>query len=132
MEYVELSYSIFLASFDSKYTFDEHLEYYSILPLSATWEIFIPRWIMMLKTNNYIYRMMAICIVQPADLLKTRMQLMGPAGKDATFLSVARNIVRNEGFLGFYTGLSAALLRQATYGTGRLGAFNGIFDMYKV
>uniref|UniRef100_A0A2A4JL82 Mitochondrial 2-oxoglutarate/malate carrier protein n=1 Tax=Heliothis virescens TaxID=7102 RepID=A0A2A4JL82_HELVI len=75
--------------------------------------------------------MMAISVVQPADLLKTRMQLLGPAGRNLSAFAVARNIVRNEGFKGFYTGLSAALFRQATYTTGRLGCFNVMFDMYK-
>uniref|UniRef100_A0A2A4JKN9 Mitochondrial 2-oxoglutarate/malate carrier protein n=1 Tax=Heliothis virescens TaxID=7102 RepID=A0A2A4JKN9_HELVI len=75
--------------------------------------------------------MMAIAVVQPADLLKTRMQLLGPAGRDLSAFTVAQDIVRNEGFKGFYTGLSAALFRQATYTTGRLGCFNVMFDMYK-
>ncbi|KAF9418195.1 hypothetical protein HW555_004901 [Spodoptera exigua] len=75
--------------------------------------------------------MMAISLVQPADLLKTRMQLLGPAGKNMTFIQVARDIVKKEGVLGFYVGLSAALLRQATYGTGRLGCFNAMFDWHK-
>ncbi|XP_050549777.1 mitochondrial 2-oxoglutarate/malate carrier protein isoform X8 [Spodoptera frugiperda] len=75
--------------------------------------------------------MMGISVVQPADLLKTRMQLLGPAGKNASFVGVAKEIVRKEGILGFYVGLSAALLRQATYGTGRLGCFNAMFDWHK-
>ncbi|CAH1639326.1 unnamed protein product [Spodoptera littoralis] len=75
--------------------------------------------------------MMGITIVQPADLLKTRMQLLGPAGKNASLLKVAGDILRKEGILGFYVGLSAALLRQATYGTGRLGCFNAMFDWHK-
>ncbi|KAF9803941.1 hypothetical protein SFRURICE_000479 [Spodoptera frugiperda] len=75
--------------------------------------------------------MMGISVVQPADLLKTRMQLLGPAGKNASFVGVARDIARKEGILGFYVGLSAALLRQATYGTGRLGCFNAMFDWHK-
>ncbi|CAH0694785.1 unnamed protein product [Spodoptera exigua] len=72
-----------------------------------------------------------VLTIQPADLLKTRMQLLGPAGKNMTFIQVARDIVKKEGVLGFYVGLSAALLRQATYGTGRLGCFNAMFDWHK-
>ncbi|KAJ8715302.1 hypothetical protein PYW08_005283 [Mythimna loreyi] len=72
--------------------------------------------------------MMAISIVQPADLLKTRMQLLGPSGK---LYSTTVDIVTKEGYLAFYSGLSAALFRQATYTTGRLGVFNALFDMYK-
>ncbi|XP_053610895.1 mitochondrial 2-oxoglutarate/malate carrier protein-like isoform X2 [Plodia interpunctella] len=76
--------------------------------------------------------MLAICVVQPADLVKTRMQLLGPKAKEATLASVARGVMAKEGPLGFYTGLSAALFRQATYTTARLGSFNVLFDYYKV
>ncbi|XP_075980591.1 mitochondrial 2-oxoglutarate/malate carrier protein-like [Anticarsia gemmatalis] len=75
--------------------------------------------------------MMAICVVQPMDLLKTRMQLLGPAGKNTSVATVASNIVKNEGVKGLYKGLSAGLFRQATYTTGRLGCFNALFDVYK-
>lgn len=73
--------------------------------------------------------MMGICVVQPADLVKTRMQLSGPGGKSSLF-GVVGNILRNEGISGFYRGLSAALFRQATYTTGRLGCYNGLSDYY--
>ncbi|CAH0588840.1 unnamed protein product [Chrysodeixis includens] len=75
--------------------------------------------------------MMAITCVQPADLLKTRMQLLGPAGRNTSVFTVANDIVKKEGVMGFYVGLSAALFRQATYTTGRLGVFNGLFDYHK-
>lgn len=74
--------------------------------------------------------MIAISIVQPSDLVKTRMQLMKEE-KNVSFLGVAKSILANEGVRGFYKGLTAALLRQATYTTGRLGVFNGLMDMYK-
>ncbi|XP_050677230.1 mitochondrial 2-oxoglutarate/malate carrier protein-like [Leptidea sinapis] len=74
--------------------------------------------------------MLANCVVQPADLTKTRMQLLGTKSK-ATVVDVAKGILAKEGFLGFYTGLSAALFRQATYTTGRLGCFNATMDYYK-
>ncbi|PZC81054.1 hypothetical protein B5X24_HaOG213394 [Helicoverpa armigera] len=76
--------------------------------------------------------MMAISAVQPADLLKSRMQLVGPAGRNLSAFAVARDIVRNEGVIG-NMGLSAALYRQATYNysTGHLGCFNDMYDMYK-
>ncbi|KAI8439821.1 hypothetical protein MSG28_013488 [Choristoneura fumiferana] len=74
--------------------------------------------------------MMATCIVQPMDLIKTRMQLMGPAGKDMTALIMGREVINTNGFTGLYAGLSAALFRQATYTTGRLGCFNYITDLY--
>ncbi|XP_063537526.1 mitochondrial 2-oxoglutarate/malate carrier protein-like [Cydia strobilella] len=74
--------------------------------------------------------MMATCIVQPMDLLKTRMQLLGPADKDYTMVKMANEVVAKEGMAGLYSGISAALFRQATYTTGRLGSFNAITDIY--
>uniref|UniRef100_A0A2A4JJS4 Mitochondrial 2-oxoglutarate/malate carrier protein n=1 Tax=Heliothis virescens TaxID=7102 RepID=A0A2A4JJS4_HELVI len=75
--------------------------------------------------------MMTNSIVQPADSLRTRMQLLGPAGRNLSAFTVARNIVKNEGFKGFYTGLSSTLFPQATYTSGHLGCFNVFFDKYK-
>ncbi|XP_059054854.1 mitochondrial 2-oxoglutarate/malate carrier protein [Achroia grisella] len=72
--------------------------------------------------------MSATCVVQPLDLIKTRMQLSG--GGRSSF-TVAGEIVAREGFFSLYTGLSAGLLRQATYTTSRLGVYNWLFDLYK-
>ncbi|CAK1555542.1 unnamed protein product [Leptosia nina] len=74
-------------------------------------------------------RMLAICVVQPMDLIKTRMQLAGPKG--SSIGEVVGGIMQKEGVFGFYSGLSAALFRQATYTTGRLGCFNAVFDYYQ-
>ncbi|CAG9564475.1 unnamed protein product [Danaus chrysippus] len=87
----------------------------------------IPTWL------NFVFGglsgMMGICVVQPADLVKTRMQLAGPKGNQSVVATVG-NILKKEGVTGFYTGLSAALFRQATYTTGRLGVYNGISNYY--
>ncbi len=47
-------------------------------------------------------------------------------------LAVANGILHQEGPLAFYRGLSAGLLRQATYTTARLGTFNTISESLKV
>lgn len=72
--------------------------------------------------------MAATCVVQPLDLIKTRMQLSG--GGRSSF-AVAGEIVAREGFVALYAGLTAGLLRQATYTTTRLGVYNLLFDAYK-
>ncbi|XP_013195544.1 mitochondrial 2-oxoglutarate/malate carrier protein-like [Amyelois transitella] len=72
--------------------------------------------------------MAATCVVQPLDLIKTRMQLGG--GNKSSF-TVGKEIIAKEGLLAIYSGLSAGLLRQATYTTTRLGVFNYLFDTYK-
>lgn len=42
--------------------------------------------------------------------------------------AVASSIIAKEGFGSLYKGLSAGLLRQATYTTARLGIFNSLSD----
>lgn len=71
--------------------------------------------------------------VQPLDLVKNRMQLsgMGTAKKEYTssFNAISK-IFKNEGLLAFYNGLSAGLLRQATYSSTRLGIYTWLFSKY--
>merc|ERR1719331_2091483 len=62
----------------------------------------------------------ATCCIQPIDIVKVRIQLAGTGSP----LAVAGNIVKNEGFVALYSGLSAAIMRQATYTTARLGLFS--------
>ena len=53
------------------------------------------------------------------------MQLLGETpGVAASQVQVARLIVQKEGVVGLYQGLSAAIMRQATYTTLRLGAYD--------
>ncbi|XP_066253081.1 mitochondrial 2-oxoglutarate/malate carrier protein-like [Euwallacea similis] len=77
--------------------------------------------------------MLATCFVQPLDLLKNRMQLSGQGGKakeHKTSLHLLKSIVKNEGLLTIYTGLSAGLMRQATYTTTRLGIYTWLFESF--
>jgi solute carrier family 25 oxoglutarate transporter 11 len=62
------------------------------------------------------------------DLVKTRMQLM-PQGTSP--VGVARGIVSQSGFSGLYAGLSASIMRQAVYGTARLGLHREFSDWLK-
>jgi len=89
----------------------------------------------MSSTNNeylqYLFGglagMSATCVVQPLDLIKTRMQLSGVGGKapeHKNAFQAVLTIARTEGVRNMYKGLSAGLLRQATYGTARLGSYN--------
>jgi len=76
--------------------------------------------------------MAATCFVQPLDLVKNRMQLSGEGGKSReykTSLHAIRGIVRQEGVMALYNGLSAGLLRQATYTTTRLGIYTWLFEV---
>ena len=75
--------------------------------------------------------MFATCFVQPLDLVKNRMQVTKTAGgaKPSTF-SVISGVIKNEGISTLYTGLSAGLLRQATYTTTRLGIYTWLFETF--
>ncbi|XP_071805044.1 mitochondrial 2-oxoglutarate/malate carrier protein-like [Asterias amurensis] len=74
----------------------------------------------------------ATVFVQPLDLVKNRMQMSGEGGASRqykTSVHAIRAIIAGEGVLGLYNGLSAGLLRQATYTTTRLGIYTTLFDM---
>ncbi|KAM3964501.1 dicarboxylate carrier 1 [Aphomia sociella] len=67
----------------------------------------------------------AACITHPLDLLKVQMQTQ--KGKNISMLKVTGVVIRNQGILGLYNGISASLLRQLTYSTARFG----IYEMAK-
>lgn len=71
--------------------------------------------------------MSATCIIQPIDMVKVRIQL----GQTGGPFKVARDILAQEGIGAFYKGLSAGLVRQATYTTARLGMFDSMNSAYK-
>lgn len=71
--------------------------------------------------------MIATCCIQPIDMVKVRIQL----GSTGNPLSVGAAIVREEGFMALYKGLSAGLLRQATYTTARMGIFSSLQTQLK-
>ena len=64
----------------------------------------------------------AACCTHPLDLLKVHLQT---AGKEKTSLiRSTTNIIRNQGVLALYNGLSASLMRQLTYSTTRFGIYD--------
>jgi len=68
--------------------------------------------------------MLASAFVHPVDLTKVRLQLfktINPSEAPPGALKLMSNILREEGVSSLYRGLSAALLRQALYGTARIG-----------
>jgi solute carrier family 25 oxoglutarate transporter 11 len=87
---------------------------------------------------QYVYGgsagMGATVIVQPLDLVKTRLQVSGMGGAAREYngmFDAFAKIIKREGFRALYKGLSAALLRQATYTTTRLGTYTILNDSYK-
>ncbi|KAF7457468.1 2-oxoglutarate/malate translocase OMT [Cryptosporidium felis] len=74
----------------------------------------------------------ATMIVQPIDIVKVNMQLLSFEGPlDSNPVTIAKEIIARNGFRGLYKGLDAALIRQMTYSTSRLGLFRILCDAYK-
>lgn len=64
----------------------------------------------------------AAAVTHPLDLVKVRLQTRTPDGPRGMFTTFV-HVVRNDGFLGLYSGLSASLLRQLTYSTTRFAVY---------
>lgn len=77
--------------------------------------------------NGGLAGMAATAVIQPVDMIKVRLQTAGEGAKGGikpTPLSVTRDIIASGRALDLYKGLSAGILRQATYTTARLGFFD--------
>ena len=64
--------------------------------------------------------------MQPIDLIKVRIQVFAAdshAARPSPFV-IVRDLVRTEGPLAIYSGLSAALTRQVIYTGSRLGLYD--------
>jgi solute carrier family 25 oxoglutarate transporter 11 len=73
--------------------------------------------------------MIATTCIQPIDMIKVRIQLLGEGGgkiETKNPFKVTSQIIAKDGFFSLYRGLSAGLLRQATYTTARMGLFRTI------
>eukprot|EP01067_Filipodium_phascolosomae_P001559 Filipodium_phascolosomae@DN2020_c0_g1_i2.p1 len=69
--------------------------------------------------------------VHPMDVLKVRLQLSGENGASKLYknsFDALQKIVRNEGMMKLWSGLSAGVLRQATYTTIRGGVYQSLRD----
>ena len=72
--------------------------------------------------------MAATCFVHPMDVIKNRIQVQK---EKISVGKVITSIYKDEGILKFYSGLSAGLVRQATYTTVRLGIYNQLQEYWK-
>lgn len=75
--------------------------------------------------------MLASSCVHPIDLAKVRLQLfktLNPSSTPPSGLAIMGQLYRTEGLTALYSGLSAALLRQAIYGTARIGLHRTFSD----
>ncbi|KAK7204647.1 mitochondrial carrier domain-containing protein [Myxozyma melibiosi] len=68
----------------------------------------------------------AMC-THPLDLAKVRMQTAEERGK--SMIQTLVHVYHKEGFFALYKGLTASILRQATYSTTRFGAYEKMKDL---
>lgn len=66
----------------------------------------------------------ATSCIQPIDMVKVRIQLNAVAGKSTSPFGVTSELIKNDGFLSLYRGLSAGLTRQVVYTGARLGLYD--------
>lgn len=71
------------------------------------------------------------CVTHPIDLVKVRMQLDSTRGQAPTILGTGGAIIRNEGFLALYDGISGSVLRQFVLIGCRLGFYNIFKKMFE-
>lgn len=73
----------------------------------------------------------ATCCIQPMDMVKVRIQVAAAEGKATSPFAIGGNMIKNEGFLALYSGLSAGLTRQVIYTGARLGLYDTFCDLAK-
>lgn len=67
-------------------------------------------------------------VTHPLDLAKVRLQTASKPGQ--SLISMVHEIITKEGFFKIYSGLTASLLRQATYSTTRFGIYEFLKELY--
>ncbi|KAM4597947.1 mitochondrial dicarboxylate carrier [Polymixia lowei] len=69
----------------------------------------------------------ATCLTHPLDLIKVHLQTQQEARMKMRGMTVS--VVRREGYLALYSGLSASLCRQMTYSLSRFAIYETVRDM---
>nr|ADV91208.1 mitochondrial 2-oxoglutarate/malate translocator [Karlodinium veneficum] len=75
--------------------------------------------------------MAATTCIQPVDMVKVRIQLLAGTAEAVGPVTIASNMLKNEGVAAFYKGLDAGLTRQVVYTGARLGLFDKFTGMVK-
>lgn len=66
----------------------------------------------------------AACCTHPLDLLKVHLQTQQK--EKVTLLQMGIRVVKSDGILGLYNGLSASILRQLTYSMTRFAVYETV------
>ena len=71
-------------------------------------------------------------IIHPIDLVSVRLHVNRiEIESNSSGLAVARNVVKREGFRGFYAGVTASFARQLVYGTAKVGLHDSFSQKLK-
>ena len=83
-----------------------------------------PGWVKLMQpfASGGMAGALATCVIQPIDMVKVRIQIAGVGAVTNPF-AIASTIIKEDGFCSLYRGLDAAIVRQLTYTTTRLGVF---------
>ncbi|XP_008278596.1 mitochondrial dicarboxylate carrier [Stegastes partitus] len=68
----------------------------------------------------------AACLTHPLDLIKVHLQTQQEVR--VRMMGMTANVVRREGYLALYSGLSASLCRQMTYSLSRFAIYETVRD----
>lgn len=71
----------------------------------------------------------AACVTHPLDLIKVHLQTQQEV--KMRMMGMTLNVVRREGFLALYSGLTASLCRQMTYSSSRFAIYETVRDKMK-
>ncbi|KAI8868154.1 solute carrier family 25, member 30-like protein, partial [Ramicandelaber brevisporus] len=71
----------------------------------------------------------ASVITNPIDVIKIRLQIQGERTSSPSTATLVVRMVRGEGLSSLYTGLRAAILREVTYSSIRLGCYDKFKEM---
>jgi len=70
--------------------------------------------------------------IKPIDIVKVRIQLGAAEGGSTSPVEIAKTMMRNEGPMSFWNGISAGYLRQVLYTGTRLGLYDIFTSMASV
>lgn len=86
-------------------------------------------------TKPFVTGSLAGCIatsfIQPIDMVKVRIQLGAAEGGSTSPVHIAKTMIKEEGFMSLYKGLSASWTRQVLYTGARLGLYDKFTEMAK-
>ena len=68
-------------------------------------------------------------VTHPLDTIKVQLQTQQQV--KFGFIGMSLNIIKTDGFLALYNGISAAVLRQATYSATRFALYETLTDLIK-